>query len=73
MVMNLMDFGNECFLCVTGLQGVDLGNYLIKRVVRELQAEFPHLSQFSSLSPIPGFKDWLITEINKYLHASGKL
>ncbi|XP_064604096.1 malonyl-CoA decarboxylase, mitochondrial-like [Liolophura sinensis] len=51
-----------------GLQGVDLGNYLIKRVVRELQAEFPHLNQFSSLSPIPGFKDWLITEINKYLH-----
>ncbi|XP_048828091.1 malonyl-CoA decarboxylase, mitochondrial [Brienomyrus brachyistius] len=42
-----------------GLQGVELGNYLIKRVVRELQSEFPHLSQFSSLSPIPGFSAWL--------------
>ncbi|XP_028813787.1 malonyl-CoA decarboxylase, mitochondrial [Denticeps clupeoides] len=42
-----------------GLQGVDLGNYLIKRVVRELQSEFPHMSQFSSLSPIPGFAVWL--------------
>ncbi|XP_062403603.1 malonyl-CoA decarboxylase, mitochondrial [Sardina pilchardus] len=42
-----------------GLQGVDLGNYLIKRVVRELQSEFPHMSQFSSLSPIPGFTSWL--------------
>ncbi|CAL8292004.1 unnamed protein product [Boreogadus saida] len=42
-----------------GLQGVELGNYLIKRVVRELQAEFPHLTSFSSLSPIPGFSSWL--------------
>ncbi|KAL2093094.1 hypothetical protein ACEWY4_010406 [Coilia grayii] len=42
-----------------GLQGVELGNYLIKRVVRELQSEFPHMSQFSSLSPIPGFTAWL--------------
>uniref|UniRef100_A0AAV2L7S3 Malonyl-CoA decarboxylase, mitochondrial n=1 Tax=Knipowitschia caucasica TaxID=637954 RepID=A0AAV2L7S3_KNICA len=42
-----------------GLQGVELGNYLIKRVVRELQSEFPHMSQFSSLSPIPGFASWL--------------
>ncbi|CAH1799819.1 unnamed protein product [Owenia fusiformis] len=52
-----------------GLQGVDLGNYLIKRVVRELLAEYPrNLTKFSSLSPIPGFRDWLITEINKHLH-----
>uniref|UniRef100_A0A3Q3VJK4 Uncharacterized protein n=1 Tax=Mola mola TaxID=94237 RepID=A0A3Q3VJK4_MOLML len=42
-----------------GLQGVELGNYLIKRVVRELQSEFPHMSLFSSLSPIPGFSSWL--------------
>ncbi|XP_055790304.1 malonyl-CoA decarboxylase, mitochondrial [Salvelinus fontinalis] len=42
-----------------GLQGVELGNVLIKRVVRELQSEFPHMSQFSSLSPIPGFSSWL--------------
>ncbi|XP_078619044.1 malonyl-CoA decarboxylase, mitochondrial-like isoform X1 [Branchiostoma floridae x Branchiostoma japonicum] len=50
-----------------GLQGVELGNYLIKRVVRELQAEFPKMTQFSSLSPIPGFRDWLVGEINKVL------
>ncbi|KAK2841957.1 hypothetical protein Q5P01_012157 [Channa striata] len=42
-----------------GLQGVELGNYLIKRVVREMQSEFPHMAQFSSLSPIPGFSSWL--------------
>nr|KAG5708897.1 hypothetical protein BaRGS_009306 [Batillaria attramentaria] len=53
-----------------GLQGVEMGNYLIKRVVRELQSEFPHLSQFSSLSPIPGFRDWLVGQINLQLHRS---
>lgn len=42
-----------------GLQGVELGNVLIKRVVRELQSEFPVMAQFSSLSPIPGFSAWL--------------
>lgn len=51
-----------------GLQGVDLGNYLIKKVVNELQQEFPSMDQFSSLSPVPGFRDWLIGEINKHLH-----
>lgn len=52
-----------------GLTGIDLGNYLIKQVVRELQAEFPRIYQFSSLSPIPGFKEWLVGEINKSIHA----
>lgn len=46
-----------------GLQGIDLGNYLIKRVVRELQAEFPHMTQFSTLSPIPAFRPWLLEKI----------
>lgn len=48
-----------------------MGNYLIKQVVRELQSEFPRIYQFSSLSPIPGFKEWLIMEINRNLHADG--
>nr|XP_020458671.1 malonyl-CoA decarboxylase, mitochondrial [Monopterus albus] len=49
-----------------GLQGVELGNYLIKRVVRELQSEFPHMTQFSSLSPIPGFSSWLQGLLSQY-------
>ncbi|KAM9854053.1 malonyl-CoA decarboxylase, mitochondrial [Aulostomus maculatus] len=49
-----------------GLQGVELGNYLIKRVVRELQSEFPHMAQFSSLSPIPGFSTWLQGLLSQY-------
>lgn len=51
-----------------GLQGVELGNYLIKRVVRELQYEYPSITQFSSLSPIPGFRDWLMGRVNSHLH-----
>ncbi|XP_023708296.1 malonyl-CoA decarboxylase, mitochondrial isoform X2 [Cryptotermes secundus] len=46
-----------------GLQGIELGNYLIKRVVRELQAEFPLVSKFSSLSPIPSFRFWLVERL----------
>jgi malonyl-CoA decarboxylase len=45
--------------CQEGLRGVSFGNFLIKQVVEELQAEFPQLSQFSTLSPIPGFRRWL--------------
>ncbi|GAB1605850.1 malonyl-CoA decarboxylase, mitochondrial-like [Argonauta hians] len=63
------DISTAVFYSITstqkGLQSVDLGNYLIKRVVRELQAEFPHMSVFTSLSPIPGFRDWLLKEIVK--------
>ncbi|XP_026539810.1 malonyl-CoA decarboxylase, mitochondrial [Notechis scutatus] len=43
-----------------GLQGVELGTYLIKRVVKELQVEFPQIHTFSTLSPIPGFTKWLV-------------
>ena len=46
--------------CV-GLSGIHLGNFLIKRVVMELQREFPNLKQFVTLSPIPGFREWLET------------
>lgn len=37
-----------------GLKGIELGNSLIKRCVRQLQVEHPQLEKFSSLSPIPG-------------------
>ncbi|KAI3594712.1 Malonyl-CoA decarboxylase [Cupriavidus sp. U2] len=43
----------------TGLRGVSFGNFLLKRVIEELQREFPKLKQFATLSPIPGFADWL--------------
>ncbi|XP_071819206.1 malonyl-CoA decarboxylase, mitochondrial-like [Apostichopus japonicus] len=48
-----------------GLQGIELGNFLIKSVVKELRKEFRKMEVFSSLSPIPGFRDWLMSSINQ--------
>jgi malonyl-CoA decarboxylase len=45
--------------CEPGLRGVSMGNFLIKRVAEHLQAEFPSLKTFVTLSPIPGFIDWV--------------
>ena len=42
-----------------GLRGVSFGDSLIKRVVETLKDEFPKLKTFATLSPIPGFRDWL--------------
>ncbi|KFH67389.1 hypothetical protein MVEG_06122 [Podila verticillata NRRL 6337] len=42
-----------------GLSGIELGNFLIKRVVRSLKVEFPQIETFSTLSPIPGFRRWI--------------
>ncbi|WAR08338.1 DCMC-like protein [Mya arenaria] len=52
-----------------GLHGVDLGNYLIKRAAGELAREWPQITQFSSISPIPGFREWLLGEINRQIAA----
>ena len=45
--------------CQRGLAGISFGNFLIKRVVEELSAEFRNLKTFATLSPIPGFRRWL--------------
>lgn len=61
------DFDSATFYsisnCQKGLLGVSFGNFLIKQVVMELQKEFPTLKNFSTLSPIPGFKVWLDKEM----------
>ena len=44
--------------CQEGLSRVTLGNFLIKRVVYEIQEELPNIKNFGTLSPIPGFADW---------------
>jgi malonyl-CoA decarboxylase len=49
--------------CQDGLRGVSFGNFLIKQVVEELQAEFPQLKRFSTLSPVPGFRRWLMPRL----------
>src|SRR5260221_9521875 len=45
--------------CQDGLRGISFGNFLIKQVVEELQSELQHLTRFSTLSPVPGFRRWL--------------
>ena len=42
-----------------GLRGISFGNFLLKRVVDQLISELPKLKSFATLSPIPGFADWL--------------
>jgi len=42
-----------------GLAGISFGNFLIKQVVERLAGEFPQLRRFATLSPIPGFANWL--------------
>ena len=44
--------------CQEGLSRVTLGNFLIKRVVFEIQEELPQIKNFGTLSPIPGFAEW---------------
>ena len=50
--------------CEPGLRGVSMGNFLIKRVAEQLQAEFPGLKTFVTLSPIPGLMDWIAAGAN---------
>jgi malonyl-CoA decarboxylase len=45
--------------CQRGLNGISLGDFLIKRVVDQLTTELPKLRTFATLSPIPGFRKWL--------------
>ena len=49
--------------CQDGLRGVSFGNFLIKQVVEELHAEFAQLQCFSTLSPVPGFRRWLMQHL----------
>ncbi len=42
-----------------GLRGVSFGNFLLKRVVEDLQRDFPRLKTFATLSPIPGLVRWV--------------
>ncbi|MCX7164347.1 MAG: malonyl-CoA decarboxylase [Betaproteobacteria bacterium] len=41
-----------------GLRGVSFGNFLLKRVIDDLQRDFPKLRHFATLSPLPGFSTW---------------
>ena len=48
--------------CQEGLASISFGNSLIKQVVADLSVEVPTLETFVTLSPIPGFSDWLANQ-----------
>ncbi|MDH5747892.1 MAG: malonyl-CoA decarboxylase [Rhodospirillales bacterium] len=48
-----------------GLAGISFGNFLIKRVVASLSDEFKGLKVFATLSPVPGFRSWLMRRLSQ--------
>lgn len=48
---------------VISFQGIELSNYLIKQAASLVKNEFPLISQFSTLSPVPNFRPWLLEKL----------
>jgi malonyl-CoA decarboxylase len=48
--------------CQKGLRRVSFGSFLIKQVAAELHDELPNLKTFATLSPVPGFRQWLAVQ-----------
>ena len=46
-----------------GLGGISFGSFLIKQVVEELRRELPKLDTFVTLSPVPGFMQWVNKDV----------
>ncbi|KAM7506296.1 hypothetical protein LguiB_005200 [Lonicera macranthoides] len=46
-----------------GLAGINLGKFLIKRVIDLVKKEMPSISTFATLSPIPGYMPWLLSKL----------
>ena len=59
--------------CHEGLRGISFGNALIRRVVDTLVREFPALSTFATVSPIPGFRAWLTESASRGDRARAEL
>ncbi len=62
--------------CQRGLTGVSFGHFLIKQVAEEIARENSRLSRFVTLSPVPGFAQWLnrerATEASRVLTAEDR-
>jgi malonyl-CoA decarboxylase len=51
--------------CLQGLRNIPFGNFLIKQVVAELANEFPKITTYSTLSPLPLFSRALVDTQNE--------
>ncbi|CAH9105732.1 unnamed protein product [Cuscuta epithymum] len=47
----------------SGLSGINLGKFLIKRVIDVVKKDLPTISTFATLSPIPGYMQWLLSKL----------
>jgi malonyl-CoA decarboxylase len=57
--------------CQPGLQGISFGNFLIKQVAAELEAELQKIKVFATLSPVPGFRAWLEANVPRITTLAG--
>jgi len=57
--------------CQDGLRGISFGNLLIKQVAEELGRRLPRLRRYATLSPLPGFREWLQASEDALAHAPG--
>lgn len=46
-----------------GLSGINLGKFLIKRVIDVVKKDMPYISTFATLSPIPAYMQWLLSKL----------
>ncbi|KAL6542927.1 hypothetical protein OROHE_010447 [Orobanche hederae] len=46
-----------------GLSGINLGKFLIKRVIDVVRRDMLGISTFATLSPIPGYMQWLMSKL----------
>ena len=49
-----------------GLRQIDLGNCLIRQAIDEIRKEFPDITTFVTLSPIPQFRIWFKDQLKEY-------
>lgn len=61
------DTSSSSLMTTPGLQGIELGTVMIREVARKIALEFPGIRKFSSLSPIPGFRDHLLSQIQSFM------
>lgn len=53
-----------------GLSGINLGKFLIKRVIDLLRRDMPHITIYATLSPIPGYMQWLLSKLASQIKLS---
>ncbi|KAL3688121.1 hypothetical protein R1sor_014430 [Riccia sorocarpa] len=51
----------------SGLAGIEIGDSLLKKVIRVLRQDNPRIQTFCTLSPVLGFSQWLLPELESQI------